>query len=472
MRKKQFFTVALSALFLVSAFSFSSCNINGGESSSTGKADTQLMDYDSYKGKRNIPITAWDFPTLEYSDTLGYNTEKNNQVIADIKNAGVDILNLTGWDSLYINNLQNIQLTKEQIALCNANGLKTVVFGSNTTGNNENCVFTDNYPDFSDCEGFYGFMPWDEPHVPIMNKLAGYARQFNETYKNNPDAVYLVNLLPSYAELFRSGGYSDYLEAYCETVLSEVEGEKWLMVDSYPVLENGKLMVNFLYDLMMLKTYAVEYDAFAHMCLMSTATGNKMRSPTKEELYTQVYTALAFGMDAYSWYTYCTPREPIIPDGSAPVKRDGTKTELYDAVKEVNFTIKSFGHVYKCFEWQGLLLNSDKQTSAMNMITRNTELRDWVMTAEETDTLQSVSCDNDYIIGVMKDELGNDGFMVSNYSDMATSADISLDFVFEDANYLRIYKNGVEENIALTNGKITLSLAYGEGAFIIPYYKG
>jgi hypothetical protein len=44
--------------------------------------------------------------------------------------------------------------------------------------------------------------------------------------------------------------------------------------------------------------------------------------------------------------------------------------------------------------------------------------------------------------------------------------------VFEDANYLRIYKNGVEENIALTNGKITLSLAYGEGAFIIPYYKG
>jgi hypothetical protein len=72
----------------------------------------------------------------------------------------------------------------------------------------------------------------------------------------------------------------------------------------------------------------------------------------------------------------------------------------------------------------------------------------------------------------MKDELGNDGFMVSNYSDMATSADISLDFVFEDANYLRIYKNGVEENIALTNGKITLSLAYGEGAFMIPYYKG
>ncbi len=469
MRKKGILALALSAL--IGVCGFSACGGNADSTSDT-KKDTQLMDYESYKGERNISITAWDFPTLEYSETLGYNTEKNNQLISDIKNAGFDILNLTGRNSLYINNAENIQLTKEQIALCNANGLKSVVFGSNTTGENENCIFTDNYPDFSECEGFYGFMPWDEPHAPIMNKLAGYARQFNETYKNNPDAVYLVNLLPSYAELFTSGGYSDYLKTYCETVLSEVEGEKWLMVDSYPILENGKLMTNFLYDLMMLKTYALEYDASAHMCLMSTATGNKMRSPTKEELYTQVYTALAFGMDAYSWYTYCTPREVAIPDGSAPVKLDGTKTELYDAVKEVNLTVKSFGHVYKCFEWQGLLLNSDKQTSAMNMITRNTELRDWVMTADETDTLLSVSCDNDYIIGVMKDELGNDGFMVSNYSDMATSADIALDFVFDGANYLRVYKNGEMEDIALTDGEATLSLAYGEGAFIIPYYKG
>ncbi len=466
MKKKRIFALASCFILAVGACG---CNFGGGNASDT-IPDTTLVDYESYKGKQNITLTAWDFPQLEYLDGVGYDTPRNNAIIQDIVAAHFDVLNLTGTHSLYINTAENIQLTKEQIALCNQNGLKSVVFGSNTGLDNENILFTDNYPDFSDCEGFYGFMPWDEPNVANMNKLGLYAEQFNEIYRGT-DAIYHVNLLPSYAAPFTSGGYDDYMTTYGEEVLSKVEGEKWMMVDSYPINPDGTLFLNFLYDLIALKTYSIKYDAKSQMSLMSTATGPNLRSPIKEEIYTQAYAALAMGMDGIAWYTYSTPREPHIPDGSAPVKNDGTKTEHYDDLKEVNATLKSFGHAYQCFDWQGVMFHSSKQTSAMNFVKRNTIVNEWVLTAEDTKSLESVDGEGDFIIGVMKDELGNDGFMVTNYSDKKNSASATVEFTFSNMNYLRVYKNGEIEDLPIVDNKITLPLNYGEGALVIPYYK-
>ncbi len=477
MTKKGKLALSLSALlFTVNFFGCFGGNAsesgNSGDSSSLGvenRENTTLMDYEKHKD-RNISVMAWNFPDLEYSQKTGYDTAKNNAMIKDIKDAGFDILNLTGWDMKHPDTEENLRLIEGQIELCNKYDLNTIVFGCNTSLDNENCVFTDKYPDFSDCAGFYGFMPWDEPYEQVMEKLAQYARQFNDIYKGT-DAVYLVNLFPSYANGVFANGYEGYLESYGDIVLSQVEGEKWMMVDSYPIETDETLLTNFLYDLMTLRVYSQKYDAYSHMCLQGSATGNKMRSPTKEELYTQVYTALAFGMDAYSWYTYATPLELQIPDGASAVKRDGTKTELYDMLKEVNYTIKSFGYVYKCFAWEGIMLNADKQTSAMNLITKNRELRTYVMEASDTDTLHSVSSESDYVIGVMRDELGNEGFMISNYSDKKTSANIKIDLKFDKMNYLRVYQKGECRDVALNDYSICLELDYGGGAFVIPYYK-
>lgn len=72
----------------------------------------------------------------------------------------------------------------------------------------------------------------------------------------------------------------------------------------------------------------------------------------------------------------------------------------------------------------------------------------------------------------MEDELENEGFMIANYSDKATSADIDVILAFNGANRLRVYKQGKVEEITLEDGETTISLDYGEGAFVIPYYKG
>lgn len=461
------------------------CGGCGGGNITPKIPDTKLVDYESYRDKQNISITAWDFPELEYDAANGFDTERNNAIIEDMVAANIDILNLTGRNSLYVNNSRssdpkylgktNMELTKEQIALCNKHGIKTVAFGPNTGGDNENVIYSEEFfPDFSDCEGFYGFMPWDEPLESVMGKLGNYARIFNNVYAGT-DAVFHVNLLPSYGAPFVSGGfdYESYLERYCETVLSEVAGTKWLMVDSYPVMSNGELWSSYLFDLLMLKTYALEYGAFSQLSILSTATEASMnaRTPDKEEMATEAFTALAFGMDGLAWYTYSTPRLPEDADGKAPVKLDGTKTEHYYDLKAVNDALKAFGHVYKCFEWRGVILNGRKQTAAMNFIKRNTNVNEWVLDPSDTKSLKSVACKDDYIIGVMKDARGNDGFMVVNYSDKKTHANINMEFEFTNINYLRVYKNGTMEDLSVADNKITLPLQYGEGAFIIPYYK-
>lgn len=182
------------------------------------------------------------------------------------------------------------------------------------------------------------------------------------------DAVFMVNLYPSYADLFRSGGYSDYLKSYCETVLSQVEGKKYLSVDSYAIRADKQLETYLLYDIAMVKKYSLEYDTLSHICLQSSMTSVKNRIPEQSEYAVQAYAALALGMDSISWYTYITPEEDGYGDGSAPVNQNGTKNAAYEALKKVNNDIAAFGYAYKCFDWKGVVLNPVTQTSAMNLI--------------------------------------------------------------------------------------------------------
>ena len=72
MKKKRIFALASCCILAVGACG---CNFGGGNASDT-IPDTTLVDYESYKGKQNITLTAWDFPQLEYLDGVGYDTPR------------------------------------------------------------------------------------------------------------------------------------------------------------------------------------------------------------------------------------------------------------------------------------------------------------------------------------------------------------------------------------------------------------
>lgn len=200
------------------------------------------IDYEQYKDKHYIDIAAWGFPTLEYDEQNGYDTEANNAFVQDMKEAGFTIVNHAGRSNLcpgVHGSAEEVEaLISQRVELFEQNGLKSAVYCSNYTkggADGKGASWWDfdmtGMPDFSDSEGFYGSLVWDEPYPEVMTKIASYAEMFNETYSGT-DAVFMVNLYPSYAGIFSSGGYSDYLKNYCETVLSVVDGTKYLSVDS------------------------------------------------------------------------------------------------------------------------------------------------------------------------------------------------------------------------------------------------
>lgn len=439
------------------------------------------IDYEQYKDKHYIDIAAWGFPTLEYDEQNGYDTEANNAFAQDMKEAGFTIVNHAGRSNLcpgVHGSAEEVEgLISQRIELFEQNGLKSAVYCSNYLKggvDGRGAAWWDfdltGMPDFSDSEGFYGLLVWDEPYPEVMTKLASYAEMFNETYSGT-DAVFMVNLYPSYAGIFSSGGYSDYLKNYCETVLSVVDGTKYLSVDSYAIRADKQLETYLLYDIAMVKKYSLEYGALSHICLQSSMTSTKNRIPEQSEYSVQAYAALALGMDSISWYTYITPEEDGYGDGSAPVDQDGTKNAAYESLKKVNNDIAAFGYAYKCFDWKGVVLNPVTQMSAMNLILKNRELIDYVYTADDLNTISSIESEQDYMMGVMEDENGDEGFLLVNYCSLADARDSSIDIQFTEADSVMIWRNGEKQTVSLENNSITLTLAQGEGVFMVPVRK-
>ncbi len=332
--------------------------------------DINTLDNDKSK---DVKVFAWNCPTLD--PTNHYDNTKNDQIALDMKEAGVDVIILSRKpNNLYPNSEENIRTIKDMIALFNKHDIQSVAFGGNAGNrNSEYNKYIDDlpYPDFSKDEGFYGFLPWDEPTSQdiMSNTLRKYAIKFNELYRGT-DKVYMNNLLPSYGgPQFKADfpEFEQYLKYYCDQVLSAVEGEKWISLDTYPILKDRRLQVEFLYDIMALKKYAMYAEATSHICIQTggwhgwsgseISSDGKSRLPTEEEVRLQVYSVLSLGIDQYSLYTYAPSfREE---DGLAVVTQDGEKDLGYQGVKNVNAEVSAFEHIYRQLEWKGYYLNSN-----------------------------------------------------------------------------------------------------------------
>ena len=438
--------------------------------------DSSAPSYDS---------VAWYYPALDSSN--GYDNAHNDAIAQTMKAAGFTTVNLAGRNNININSEANVEAMKQIIAMFNRNGLKSVVYTSNAT--NSEMFGNTTLPDFSDCAGFAGLLVWDEPlpTTAAMNRLAEYAVWFNEVYgESTGEMPFMVNLFPSYAPCFENATgdyktYADYIKAYCDIVLSKVNGTKSLSTDTYPIMADGTLKENFLYDLAVLKAYGMDYDAFVHACLQSSGWGEgnttQNKAPTEEQMRLQLYTALAFGMDSVSWYTYSPSNDNIT--NQSPVDFAGNKNEaIYNAMQAVNADLATFGALYKMYDWKGVIMSSpakgglfnigrDAQYNAYDKVKSESLFAKYLLSASNTKHFSSVSGSGNYIIGVMEDKNGNEALTVVNYSAIKDNKALSLTLTgTETANYT-IYVNGVAREVTIGTSGYTLNLQPGQGAFIV-----
>ena len=463
--------------------------------------EIKLMNYAAYAANNFFNVIAWNYPALDESN--GYNNDANIAIATQMKAAGIKVVNLTGINLFLLDTQANVEKMRQIINFFWSQGLQTIAFAGNGRGLTEdkegNLVFDNmpadftqlDMPDFSDCAGFIGFMFWDEPteEDTVMTKLADLAIKFNNVYAGT-NVTFMNNLLPSYSDRFsKTSAYIDYVEEYCETVLSQIKGEKWLSVDSYPVKADYSLDKAFLLDLGVLKTNAMKVGAHAHVALQSSGFENsqssaKKRIPTEAEMRMQAYAAMAFGIDSISWFSYS-------PSGSTSetfytfIDNAGNITDqtAYNDFAKVNNELAAIGAVYSAFTWKGIILGRgyniiSDDYKAFTSVMDNIDSK-YKLSASNTKHISSISTSNsmyNYLMSVMQDASGNEGYVLCNYNALGKvsgdkSQTITLTF---DSNVTEviIYRGGVAQTVSVTNKTLAINLATGEGVIILPSKLG
>ncbi|MBQ8406233.1 MAG: hypothetical protein IJX09_06240, partial [Clostridia bacterium] len=454
--------------------------------------------FDFYYKDLSMPdfeTVAWHHPKLDA--TNNYMNDTNKAIAETMRAAGFTGVLLNGSASvgdLFLNSAANIEAMKNIINMFwTYGGIQTIVSSKNA-GANDEFVSLEDYKALEaematllDCEGFGGFFGWDEP-LPTnenLNKVAEYAAFFDGLYGD--EATFMTNLFPSYYADWSKGdytSYSAYIKAYCDIVLPNiVNGTKYLSMDSYPVNADGTLEQSFMYDMAVLKHYALEYGAQANAILQACGwdSGTHNVAPTEAQYRMMYYTALAFGMDSIGWWGYSPEKEEensTILHGQTPVNIDNTTTPAYEALKAVNNEVAAFGPIFKTYTWQGVIMSSpkagfigigkDAQYDAFHKVKSDSLLSKYMLSASNTASFSSISgSGSNYVVGVMKDKNNNEAFTVVNYSAPKDNKTLSITFKANTDGKYFIYQGGEQQEVTITTSGYTLTLAPGEGAFIM-----
>ena len=445
--------------------------------------DNVFNFYYTVVGAPVFDSVAWYHPELDGSNN--YDNINNDTVAQTMKEAGFTTVMLGGGDyAVKLNSEANIEVTRTIIDMFYRNGIKSIVWTGNWSDTEEYAFET--LPDFSNHDGFAGFFTWDEPKptTAAMNAVAEYADWYKNAYGEDA-APFKVNLLPSYA-YFKDGdytSYSAYVKAYCDIVLSKFDGteyQKYLSVDSYPIKADGTMRDTFLYDWAVLKAYAMQYDAEMHAVLQGCGFEDESngtaynKAPTEEQMRLQLYTALAFGADSISWWSYYPLN--VVVDGA--LTANGTTTEVYNDMKTVNNELSTFGSLYKNYDWKGVIMSSpdggffgigaDAQYKAYEKVKDESLFSQYLLSASNTSSFSSIAgSGSNHIVSVMEDADGNEAFVAVNYAAVKDNKTLSITFKGNTIGQYVIYKNGEMQTVTIGTDGYTLTLAPGEGAFLV-----
>lgn len=441
-----------------------------------------VMNYSKYQANGYFSATAWYYPELDPSNR--YMNDKNKSIAEKMLQAGIKVVYLDGQYHLNLDKQENIEKTRQIIEYFWSYGIYSIAFGSNASTTKSLDYGVNPYPDFSDLEGFIGFLVWDEPKSDSMNDLAKFAENFENTYAGT-GVTFMANLLPSYSDEFKNGSainkgaYQAYLQGYIDTVLSKISGEKWLSMDSYPIYADYSLGTTFLFDLAMLKYYSLSTGATSHAVLQSSGwfennNYDKNRMPTEAEMRMQAYTAMAFGIDSISWWSYSDKRND---NQYNPTDND----DYYNRFATVNNELAYVSAIYKAFNWKGIILGAEKQYllgdddyAAIDVVKGT--IGNYELSVSKTKNLSAVSTDKkdlNYLMGVMEDMNGNESYVLVNYNNHEENRAQTITLTFKtNVTEVIIYRGGSAQTITVNGNSISVALATGEGVIVLPSKLG
>lgn len=174
-----------------------------------------------------------------------------------------------------------------------------------------------------------GYTLSDEPSLPAFAELTRIRRRLSNA---DPHHWSYVNLLPTYASREQLGGV-DYLE-HARRFVAEFEPEV-LSFDHYPILKGDSLRGDYFQNLEWIRQAAMEANipfwAFALTC-----PHHPYPAPTEGAVRFQAWSNFAYGAKGLQYFTYWTPNPGTWDFHDAPIKIDGTRSAVYDLLKQFN----------------------------------------------------------------------------------------------------------------------------------------
>lgn len=345
---------------------------------------------------------------------------------------------------------------------------------------------------FPEC--FKGIMLTDEPSYPALDrvkKIVNYLHS-EEIVSIKPDISIFASMLPmygylkSYSPAYTSEEYNqkvefneDRVRAYQYYVDLCADAIGGFCFDYYSLGCDGWLSEAFYQNLEIAAEHGKKGNypiaVTVSSCRMDTAynpkTGrgrNIYRIPSYEDMRFQVYSALAFGVQTIGYYTFWQhyyegdggvyPKAMVIYEPSE--EKGYRKTEIYDAVKEVNEEVLTIDHIFLRFRWQGCRV---VRTS------RDRNIRH-VKGGYRGGCLGEMKATRDLLVGCFENpEDGTEGYWIVNAQNPYRYEVNDVELHFKGAERLLYYRKGREYDVLLEDGRFAVRLGVGEGIFAIPY---
>ena len=305
----------------------------------------------------------------------------------------------------------------------------------------------------------------DEPDMVQLEKLVPVVDKFLEMY---PDKDCFVNLNPIYAtadqlKLKENETYVDYVKYYCDNI-----GEKlgYVSYDYYPLFKSqygtyvkSTYLQNF--EIVAQEAKARDIDFRLYIQTAQAFPGSSRDIVGVQDYRFQIYTAMAFGVDYFMYYTYHDTNGNDIKEALVDV--NCKPTFRYYAAKTVNNEVHAWENVFTSFDWEGVMCYDGD-------IMRPNEAFEYLeQELESHERIESVDAKIDTVIGTFKDQEDRDGFMIVNYTDPYNDQTGDVTVKFKDAQALLMYRYGQKVVVPLkADGSYTFKLEPGEGRFVIP----
>ncbi len=192
-----------------------------------------------------------------------------------------------------------------------------------------------------DHPALWGYLIGDEPGADELDTYGSYIEAYQ---KLDPDHPWYTCFLPM-SDFTHTANHAEYAEAVAKHFLKYPT--QFLPFDMYPV-RTGNTVASWWYET--LENYC-QYTQQNNIPLAGMACSVEFDGqafPSVEALRLQNYTNLAYGCQALMYFTYMVPyyKTDGWVDGSAPMKLDGTHSEVYDMVKQVNAELNNQAFVF------------------------------------------------------------------------------------------------------------------------------